>query len=224
MQHSLAQMPAFPSKLTVSSCYSYLPRQKDSANDIVKALKQDGFVPLNGESVRVTLRMAKTVLAKCNEFAFLRQCFFEDTIIIPVPGHAPRRDPDAVWPILRFAQEMASAVPVKVVPALERVSLVMKSATAPPGGRPDPQTHYESVKLHAAKIPSSAKAITLVDDVITRGSTFVGMYAVLREQFPDKPIHCFALVRALFSDHGGQFIDPAESEVAYENGKLSRSP
>jgi len=37
--------------------------------------------------------------------------------------------------------------------------------------------------------------ITLIDDVITRDSTMVGMYGRLAEAFPDSEIRCFALVR-----------------------------
>lgn len=168
--------------------------------------------------------MAKTILNRRLDYSFLQECFSKNAAIIPLPGHAPRRDADAVWPVQRFAQEIASNLSAHVIPALERIKLVPKSAIASPGERPDPPDHYASIKLNLPKLPSSVKAITLVDDVVTRGSTFVAMYAALRECLPDIPIYCFALVRTLTNENGGQIIDPIENVVEYKNGWLTRHP
>jgi hypothetical protein len=66
--------------------------------------------------------------------------------------------------------------------------------------------------------------ITLVDDVVTRGASFVGMYARLREAYPNARIHCFALIRTISSGEIDAILDPVQGEIRYENDRLSRIP
>jgi hypothetical protein len=66
--------------------------------------------------------------------------------------------------------------------------------------------------------------ITLVDDVVTRGASFIGMYARLREAYPNAPIRCFALIRTISTGEIDAILDPVHGEIRYENNRLSRVP
>jgi orotate phosphoribosyltransferase-like protein len=69
------------------------------------------------------------------------------------------------------------------------------------------------------------ESITVVDDVITRGSSFVGAYPRLRSAFPGIPIHCFALVRTISGRDIDGILDPVAGLITHENGqRLHREP
>jgi hypothetical protein len=68
---------------------------------------------------------------------------------------------------------MAEGCAASVLPRLKRVKPVTKSATAAGGQRPDPDVHYESLEVNQQGMLTVTTSITVVDDVITRGSTFL---------------------------------------------------
>jgi Transposase DDE domain len=70
----------------------------------------------------------------------------------------------------------------------------------------------------------SPTAVTLVDDVVTRGATFVGLLPHLEAAFPGGPIHCFALVRTMSYGEISQIRDAVEGVVTFEHGNLHRQP
>jgi hypothetical protein len=65
--------------------------------------------------------------------------------------------------------------------------------------------------------------ITLVDDVITRGSTFTGMVPRL-QAYPEVTIVCFALVRTVSTGEVETILAPTEGTIPYREGQLVRQP
>ena len=107
---------------------------------------------------------------------------------------------------------------------VRRVKPVQKSSHASRGGRPDPEDHYESVEVTTANL-ISPDIITLVDDVITRGSTLMGVHERVRAAYPNATIHCFALVRTISGDDIDTILDPVEGTISYgHDGVLRRRP
>jgi len=68
------------------------------------------------------------------------------------------------------------------------------------------------------------EAITLVDDVITRGSSFVGLVPRVQETFPGIEIRCFALVRTISSGDIKNILDPIEGTISFNGVDLQRYP
>jgi hypothetical protein len=66
--------------------------------------------------------------------------------------------------------------------------------------------------------------ITLVDAVIIRGSTFLGMYQRLVEAFPLAQIRCFALVRTMSGAEVDRVMSPVEGVIAFDGTNLQRWP
>ncbi|NCA72642.1 MAG: hypothetical protein EOM91_21820 [Sphingobacteriia bacterium] len=62
----------------------------------------------------------------------------------------------------------------------------------------------------------------LVDDIVTRGSSFVGVLPHLAAAFPDTPIHCFALLRTISRDEIATILDPVAGRITYRQGHLHR--
>ena len=77
------------------------------------------------------------------------------------------------------------------------------------------------VRQQSLQIP---KAVTVVDDVITRGSTFVGAMPHLESLFGSIPIRCFALVRTMSFGDIQQLREPVEGVISYQHGNLHRQP
>ena len=66
--------------------------------------------------------------------------------------------------------------------------------------------------------------ITLVDDVITHGSSFVGMVPRIQEAFPDAIVRCFALVRTISTGEVDAIFAPTAGTITYRDGLLMRQP
>jgi hypothetical protein len=65
----------------------------------------------------------------------------------------------------------------------------------------------------------------LVDDVVTRGATFLGAASRLRESFPDTEIRAFALVRTESQGELNAIRDPAEGWIeSVPGGGTQRRP
>jgi hypothetical protein len=126
---------------------------------------------------------------------------------------------------LKICEAMvAEGLGERVEAYLERVKPVRKSATAAPGERPGAEDHFESVSAGRQGLLDRPTAITLVDDVVTRGATFVGLLPHLSAAFPEAVIRCFALVRTVSGGDIERVRDPVEGMVTCENGVLKRRP
>lgn len=112
-----------------------------------------------------------------------------------------------------------------VLPVLKRTKAIQKSATAAPGQRPDPETHYDSLSVdpNIAMLPAGS-AMTIVDDVITRGATFTACYSRLLELYPAISIRCLALIRTMSAGEVDVILAPVSGRVTYRNGVLHREP
>jgi len=125
-----------------------------------------------------------------------------DALLVPVPRRAPRRG-DALWPALELCDQLRDAgLGRSVETLLRRERAVPKSSVIlRAADRPSPATHADSLSVVRALL--DAEAVTLVDDVVTRGSTMLGCAAVLRAAYPDITIRGFAFLRRLegLSDH-----------------------
>ncbi len=198
------------------------------------AIKNDGLIYVtNAAGMRTAVRAIDRVpillKARLEEAPFLKDYFGQDVLLVPMPRSAPLSKPDALWPARKICEAfVAAGLGGDVVPMVERVKMVQKSATAAPGGRPGAQDHYNSTKI-TARLPLSvagAKRITLVDDVVTRGATFVGILPHIRAAFPKWELRCFAVVRTRSSGEFDKVIAPVEGTISYDShlGSLRREP
>ena len=67
-------------------------------------------------------------------------------------------------------------------------------------------------------------SITIVDDVVTRGSTFLAMHQRLAEAFPLAEIRCFAVVRTMSGIEVDQIMSPVEGLISFDGVSLQRRP
>lgn len=226
-------MPEAPSPISFSSVpfaafLAYSPRgtseESRRSRLICYAIKNDGASAEAGvpmiEYVVQRLVQALAVGAAPDLYPFLHRA----TLLVPVPKSAPLVS-GALWVPQRICLSLARAgFGEGTLDLIERVSAVQKSATASSGNRPYPGHHFESMRVRRLATPP--RAITLVDDVITRGSTILGAAAVLRNAFPDTYVSAFALVRTcgLVPDVQA-IVNPVAGVVELDHwGNLRRNP
>ena len=166
------------------------------------------------------------------------QAFGRGVVLVPVPRSAPGQHVHWVGERLAWCLKQLGLA-AEVWPILRRQYAVRKSAFAPAGERPSVLQHYASFAVergfwggtpaHQGNVVYEHRMndlrLTLVDDVITRGRTFLAAAGRLREAFPRAEIRAFALLRTLGRDETlRQILDPCEGEVRWARGDARRYP
>jgi len=146
--------------------------------------------------------------------AELDALFGPDVVLVPAPGSAPIKQRDALWVPRRICQELlAVGFGARWEPWLVRHTAVQKSAYAAPGQRPSAQEHYDSMRVdRRVTDEESPAAITLVDDVLTKGATLRAGASLLAEAFPGATVRAFALIRTMGTGFQ-KILDPVVGEI-----------
>ena len=154
------------------------------------------------------------------------QPFLDPSVtFVPVPKSHPLRD-GALWPSLVIAEGLRQLGFGETVSSLiKRTSAIKKSATAGWGNRPSVSDHYRTLEVER-DIFQPLK-ITLIDDVLTKGSTVFACARHLHEHFPKAEIRAFALFRTQgYITDIETFIDPSVGTISYnvETDSGARDP
>lgn len=90
--------------------------------------------------------------------------------------------------------------------------------------RPLPEQHAASMRCRAfPRIPS--KNITIVDDIVTRGSTLLGCAWVIADHFPDATIRALAVVRTMSGHEIEEILSPITNGLIHvRDGVPRRDP
>lgn len=217
-------MPGIPSNIPFVSFLQYAPQGvSDTSMEskaVVLKIKTDGFFAKK-QIIPYAIERFELNLPKLEEHG---SWFSPDTLLIPVPRSAPIVT-GAVWPSHRICEELKSRkLGGRILACLKRTIAIQKSATAR-GNRPDPINHYESVEVDdSTPRLFRHERMLLVDDVVTRGSTFLGMVSRLQESFPDADILCFALVRTRSRTEIDSMAAPVSGRITFDGTMLHREP
>ncbi len=144
--------------------------------------------------------------------------------LVPVPRSAPLPATDASWPALSICKALvARGLGREILPLLRRTTSVPKSAFAAPGQRPDPRTHLRSLAVDPLLYPPDH--ITLIDDVVTRGSTLLAGGSLIADTHPNVALRAFAVIRTLgLVPDVSELRAPCTGMIRYINGSLDRGP
>ena len=156
------------------------------------------------------------------EEAGLRDFLGPHATLVPMPRSSPVRQ-NSIWPTRSLVEALVrSGLGRDWQPLLERHTVVKKSATAAPGERPGPEDHYESFRVINITRPSDA--ITVVDDVVTRGATMLAAVSRLQDAFGGKHVRGFAFVRTTSFEPVTANPVPLITTIRFAGGVLSRDP
>ena len=209
--------PRFPSDLRFASLLHYSPRGSSEisvlSQDITRRIKNDKFLSDGRNAIEAA---TEHLVKEIDKFPFLHAYFGPHVTLIPVPRNAPMRA-GWLWSPFRICSSFAArGLADAVLPCLVRKKAVTKSATAGPGKRPKPKDHYDTTNVIPSVLVPTPSHITLVDDVITQGSTFVGIIPRLQEAFPQAELRCFALIRTESSGEVSTIVEPVEGHIQFD--------
>lgn len=212
------------SEVRFGSFLVYAPRGTDETSlkaiRFVRALKEERPI---GTPPRSPSEYAAGRLAEELATSLLAEIFGDAPLLVPVPRSSlPVQG--GIWPASNIASALVRhGIGAAVLPCLERVQAVPKSAFAPTGTRPKPSDHYES--MVATNMVADRDSFCLVDDVVTKGATLIAAASRLREAYPQAKVTAFALVRTLgFVDNIDAIIEPAVGTIALRGDETLREP
>jgi hypothetical protein len=212
------------SRITFGSFLVYAPRGtselSNRAKQFVRALKEERFI---GTPPQSPSQFAARRLAERHPNRIMEEVFGAAPLLVPVPRSSLPVD-GGIWPAYNIAAALvANGVGAAVLPCLQRLKAVPKSAFAASGSRPKPLDHYDSIA--AAKMVADREELCLVDDVITKGATLLAAASRLRETYPNANIVAFALVRTFgFVDNIDRIVDPAVGTITLRGDDAAREP
>ncbi len=212
------------SKIAFGSFLVYAPRGTSElskkAKQFVRALKEERLIGIPPQSPS---EYAARRLADEHAKGGLEELFHAAPILVPVP-RSSRTVEGGIWPAYNIASALvAQGIGATVIPCLQRVRAVPKSAFAASGTRPKPLDHYESIS--ARKLVADRDELCLVDDVITKGATVLAAASRLQEAYPHATIVAFALVRTLgFVDDIDRIVEPAVGTITLRGDEAAREP
>ena len=205
--------------LSYCSCYVYSPRGPGPAAEASRQLRRR----LKAADVDWLPRYVTRVRQLEKETEIFAGLFGDDVVLVPVPGCRPERS-ESPWAAGHLATVMQEAgLGGSVWRGLRRIKTIPKSASAPAWHRPFVHQHYTSIGV-ATDLPVARKFV-IVDDVISKGRTLLGVAQRLREACPRSHIQAFALLRtmSLVADIG-QLVDPCRGEIRWQAFDALRDP
>jgi len=212
------------SRITFGSFLVYAPRGTSElsrrAKQFVRALKEERLI---GSPPKSPSEFAAKRLAEERAGGILDEVFGAAPILVPVPRSSLAVE-GGIWPSYNIASALVErGVGATVLPCLQRVRPVPKSAFAASGSRPKPHDHFESIV--ARKMVADREEMCLVDDVITKGATLLAAASRLQEAYPRARIVAFALVRTLgFVEDIERIVEPAVGTIVLRNDEAVREP
>lgn len=142
-------------------------------------------------------------------------------VLVPVPSHAPRTGDSDLWVSRRIAEELLHAGYGDDIRAwLKRTQPVTPSSSSSSmQGRTTVSRHFETISCASEGGLFRPSTITLVDDLVTMGSTLIACASRVLEQFPSVAIQAFAVARAdrdqVLSD-SKDMLSPSVQSIRYE--------
>ena len=155
-------------------------------------LKSDGY--LETEQILMTQYIARGIKDNLKKLPFA-DFFKSNPILVPTPNSSLTKA-NTLWVPQRLAAALVNnGLGVEVSPCLKRTNSLRKSHTISSTNRPKALEHYDTMAVQ--KEFTEPDEILLIDDFITRGSTFMGAANRLKDAFPNANIRGFAGIRTI---------------------------
>jgi len=211
------------STILFGSLLSYSPRgfspDEQQSRTVMKSLKNDEFV--SNPPILMSDFISR-LFKKSIKLPFV-YFFKNNPILIPIPRSSLMR-PGTLW----VPQRLANALIQKgfgrdVVECLKRVKPLPKAATSLAQDRPKASQHYDSIEIQ--RILSQPEEILLIDDIITRGATTIGIANKLANYYPKTRIRVFAAMRTISPPFVFKAIyDPCIGTITINGNETFRRP
>lgn len=219
-------MPSLPSELDFASLLSYVPGVDPSAPEEMRKAKDVMWQLKKGMKYRTGVTICQRVALSVHErrsSPTFKDFFGPEVVAVPVPSSSMKK-PGSLWIPLELATELKRVGLVGDVEELVlRTSALPKSATSNPKDRPKAIEHHGSIGVIPKLLGS--RPILLVDDVVTRGATMLGVAGRVLETYPDSPVYAFAAMRAI--SEAREFtglVSPVRGWITLKGDQTHRRP
>ena len=217
-------MLPFPSEVEFGALLQYAVRGQSPlsrrSRDVRTAIKTNGVLGGVAVIAHAALRAKENLEAG----GCLSRVLGPDVTLVPMPRSSLIKE-GSLWPARVICEALQGCgIGAAILPCLCRAEAIGKAALAAPGRRPDPPEHYRTIRVEPVSPIEPSTALVLVDDIVTRGSSFVGVLPHLAAAFPGIPIHCFALLRTISQGEIASILDPVAGRITYRQGHLHRGP
>ena len=195
--------------LSFAALLVYTPRYRDLAGTGIQPRKIMGWV----KDARADVLERIATLCKERETTAFKGVFGPDATLVPVPRSAPRRTQDTLWPGLSLASVLHErGLGRDVQPLLARTQAVPKAHGSTGGERPTISTLSRSLQWQG-DLGSDLERVVLVDDVVTRGTTFLSARNVIQSVQPGLAVWGFAAIRTMSFDVVETPVDPVRGTI-----------
>lgn len=225
-------MLKLPRTLKFASLLSYVPKRRwddkkfsderltrfKLSVEYMRSLKHADVPPVG------LLSIYDSIAKWCADGRLFPNFFSSGAVLIPIPGSSLTK-PDTMWAPKILAESLVSVgLGSSVATCISRVAYVRKSATSSPEDRPMPIKHCETMAV--TRMVTEPASILLVDDVVTRGATFLGAACRVAELYPNVDIRAFAAMRTVSDGNTfNDIMDPCDGTITLlDNGHSRRRP
>ena len=167
------------------------------------------------------------VATRCSEYrdTHFADFFTSASTLIPVPTSAPAKAPDTLWPGLSIAEALlGQGLGRDVQKLLGRTVRVPKAHEQSAADRPRMDELVDSLEWRG-DLGSNLERIILVDDVVTRGTTFLAAREMIHRAQPWLEVRGFAAIRTMSFEVVTEPLSPATGFVELQpNGWGHRDP
>lgn len=212
-------------KIEFCSFLSYAPWGESEnamrSKTVTSNLKGDAHVSKN--NIPISTLIARDIKKNLKKLPFAN-FFKENTILVPTPSSSLQKA-NSLWVPQRLAKAMVKeGLGKDSIECLSRITPIRKAQTSHASDRPKALEHYNSIGI--VETLDSPNEILLVDDIITRGSTFLGAANKLADSYPNANIRAFAAMRTISNpDEFEKFIDPCVGTIKLrDDGTTIRRP
>lgn len=149
----------------------------------------------------------------CKAFSAFKGVFGPDATLVPVPRSAPPRTEDTLWPGLRLAGALHQhGLGRDVQQLLVRTQAVPKAHGSAGDERPTISALSRSLRWRG-DLGSDLRRVVLVDDVVTRGTTFLSARDVIHSVQPGLEVEGFAAIRTMSFEVVETPVDPVKGTI-----------
>lgn len=209
-----------------TSFLQYSPRGTLESSKVSKqvtlCVKNNGTWRIGTDVKPVIPAIVSSLLRHRDDTPVIAECFRGEVIAVPVPGHAPKVA-GALWVAEQICLALhASGLVSGVHPLLRRVQRVKKSAGS--SDRPTTADHYETINVEPGVLIGRQARLLLVDDVVTRGATFLACTSRIREAYPANAVGAFAIIRTMSEIEVKDMTAPVTGKITMQRNGPHREP
>lgn len=180
------------------SLLSYTPNpstaESQKAKDVMYAIKNDSSI--EDPPIQTSDWIARTIQENMATLPF-SALFRKNPVLVPVP-RSTLAQADSLWVPHRIASALfKERIGKEVLACVTRAEPIRKAASSTASQRPRPSEQYRTMRVQGSVSEPQPEEIVMVDDIVTRGATFLGAANRLVEAFPKARIRAFAAMRTI---------------------------